>query len=150
LAYHSQWLKRRPQDYGEDVQVRLELSNEMTAVTYIQALHKAQAYSERLARSLESVTLLLAPTIPITAPDIEQKEVAFGKFHEDVRSALLRLTRPGNLAGLPAVSIPCGFSSEGLPIGLQLIGHPFGEIDLLRAAYAYEQATPWHRQFPVL
>jgi aspartyl-tRNA(Asn)/glutamyl-tRNA(Gln) amidotransferase subunit A len=148
LAYHSQWLKRRPHDYGEDVQVRLELCNEMTAVTYIQALQKAKVYAERLALVLESVTLLLAPTIPITAPDIEQKEVTLGKLHEGVRSALLRLTRPGNLSGLPAISIPCGFSSEGLPIGLQLIGRRSGETDLLRAAYAYEQATPWHRRFP--
>jgi aspartyl-tRNA(Asn)/glutamyl-tRNA(Gln) amidotransferase subunit A len=148
LAYHSQWLKRRPHDYGEDVQARLELSNEMTAVTYIQALQKAQPYSERLAHMLDSVTLLLAPTLPIVAPDIEQKEVTIGKSHETVRSALLRLTRPGNLSGLPAISVPCGFSSEGLPIGLQLIGRRSGEIDLLRAAYAYEQATPWHHQFP--
>jgi aspartyl-tRNA(Asn)/glutamyl-tRNA(Gln) amidotransferase subunit A len=148
LAYHYRWLKRRPQDYGEDVQARLGLSSEMTAVTYIQALQKAQAYSERMARALESAELLLAPTIPIVAPDIDQKEVTIGKSHEDVRLALLRLTRPANLSGLPAISIPCGFSSEGLPIGLQLIGRRSGEMDLFRAAYAYEQATPWHRQFP--
>jgi aspartyl-tRNA(Asn)/glutamyl-tRNA(Gln) amidotransferase subunit A len=148
LAYHSQWLKLRPQDYGEDVRARLEPNNAITAIAYIQALQKAQAYSKRLARVLESVTLLLAPTIPIDAPGIEQKEILIGKSREDVRSALLRLTRPGNLSGLPAISIPCGFSSAGLPIGMQLIGRRSGEIDLLRAAYAYEQATPWHREFP--
>jgi aspartyl-tRNA(Asn)/glutamyl-tRNA(Gln) amidotransferase subunit A len=148
LAYHSQQLKQKPQDFGEDVRLRLGRSNEMTAVTYIQALQKAQAYSDRLAHVLESVDLLLAPTIPMAAPGVAQKVITIGKSREDVRSALLRLTRPANLAGLPAISLPCGFSSEGLPIGLQLIGRPFGEMELLRAAFAYEQATPWHCQFP--
>jgi aspartyl-tRNA(Asn)/glutamyl-tRNA(Gln) amidotransferase subunit A len=60
----------------------------------------------------------------------------------------LRLTFPGNLSGLPAISIPCGFSSEKLPIGLQLIGRRLEEATLLRAAYAYEQSTSWHKMFP--
>jgi len=64
-----------------------------------------------------------------------------------VRLALLSLTRPANLSGLPAISVPCGFS-RGLPIGLQLIGRRFDEATVLRAAYAYEQATPWHGRFP--
>jgi Asp-tRNA(Asn)/Glu-tRNA(Gln) amidotransferase A subunit family amidase len=62
--------------------------------------------------------------------------------------ALLRLTFPGNLSGLPAISLSCGFSSDKLPIGLQLIGRPFDEATLLRVALAYEQSTPWHKMFP--
>jgi aspartyl-tRNA(Asn)/glutamyl-tRNA(Gln) amidotransferase subunit A len=58
------------------------------------------------------------------------------------------LTFPGNLSGLPAISLPCGFSPERLPIGLQLIGRPFDEATLLRIALAYEQSTPWHKMFP--
>jgi aspartyl-tRNA(Asn)/glutamyl-tRNA(Gln) amidotransferase subunit A len=148
LAYHWKWLKERPQDYGEDVRSRLEQCREMTAVTYIQARQHARAYAERLESALESVSLLLTPTLPIVAPDLGQKEIVIGKSHEEVRSALLRLTRPGNLSGLPAISMPCGFSSEGLPIGLQLISRRSGEDILHRAAYAYERATPWHKQFP--
>ncbi len=71
-----------------------------------------------------------------------------GRRSEDTRLALLRLTRPGNLAALPAVSLPCGFSSENLPVGLQLIGRRTQERTLLRAAYAWEQATPWHKMLP--
>ena len=71
-----------------------------------------------------------------------------GRVREDVRLALLRLTRPGNLTGLPAISLPCGFSKAGLPIGLQLIGREGEEATVLRTAYAYEQATEWHRRFP--
>mgnify|MGYP001246061642 CR=1 FL=1 len=95
-----------------------------------------------------NVHLLLTPTLPVVAPFVEQNEIKIGKSTIDVRLALLSLTRPGNLSGLPAISIPCGLSPERLPIGLQLIGHRFGEAEVLRAAYAYEQATEWHRRFP--
>jgi aspartyl-tRNA(Asn)/glutamyl-tRNA(Gln) amidotransferase subunit A len=148
LAYHEKWLEQRPQDYGKDVQLRLQHSRKATATVYIQAQQRRLAYSERFVKSLDSVQLLLAPTLPIVAPCIDQNEVRIGRSSEDVRLALLRLTRPGNLSGLPAISIPCGFSSEGLPVGLQLIGRHSDEATLLRAAYAYERATPWHRQFP--
>jgi aspartyl-tRNA(Asn)/glutamyl-tRNA(Gln) amidotransferase subunit A len=148
FAYHRRRLEQRPEDYGEDVRIRLEQYKEMTAADYIQARQEARAYAERLESALKSVPLLLAPTLPVVAPGLGQNEVVFGKSHEDVRSALLRLTRPGNLSGLPAISIPCGFSPDGLPIGLQLIGRRHDEMSLLRAAYAYENATPWHRRFP--
>jgi len=148
FAYHEKWLKQRPQDYGKDVRLRLEQSGKTTAALYIGAQQKRLAYSERLDRALSRVDILLAPTLPITAPGIEQREIRIGNAVEDIRTALLRLTRPGNLSGLPAISIPCGFSSEELPIGLQLIGRRFDETTLLRAAYGYEQATPWHLAFP--
>jgi aspartyl-tRNA(Asn)/glutamyl-tRNA(Gln) amidotransferase subunit A len=149
LAYHWKWLKRRPRDYGKDVRSRLEQSKNRTAVAYIEALQNMRGYREMFARVLDSVHLILTPTIPVVAPGIDQKEVRFGRSREDIRSALLRLTRPGNLSGLPAISIPCGFSSEGLPVGLQLIGRHHDEATLFRVAFAYESATPWHRQFPL-
>jgi aspartyl-tRNA(Asn)/glutamyl-tRNA(Gln) amidotransferase subunit A len=148
FANHEKWLKQRPQDYGKDVRLRLEQSSKTTAALYIGAQQKRLAYSERLDDALSKVDILLAPTLPITAPGIEQREIRIGNAVEDIRTALLRLTRPGNLSGLPAISIPCGFSPEELPIGLQLIGRRFAETTLLRAAYAYEQATPWHLAFP--
>jgi aspartyl-tRNA(Asn)/glutamyl-tRNA(Gln) amidotransferase subunit A len=148
FAYHRKWLERRPMDYGEDVRSRLEQSKAMTAAAYIQARQEARAYAAKFVNALESVSLLLAPTLPIVAPELNQTEAVIGRWREDVRSALLRLTRPANLSGLPAISIPCGFSSQALPIGLQLIGRLSDEATLLRAAYAYEQATPWHRRFP--
>jgi aspartyl-tRNA(Asn)/glutamyl-tRNA(Gln) amidotransferase subunit A len=97
---------------------------------------------------MESVDVLAVPTIAIVAPRIDEQEVKIGRSKENVRVALLRLTFPGNLSGLPAISVPCGFSSERLPIGLQLIGRPFDEPTLLRVAFAYEQSTPWHKMFP--
>ena len=88
------------------------------------------------------------PPIAIVAPRIDEKEVKIGRSKEIVRAALLRLTFPGNLSGLPAISLPCGFSAEKLPIGLQLIGRAFDEAALLRVALAYERSTPWHKMFP--
>jgi aspartyl-tRNA(Asn)/glutamyl-tRNA(Gln) amidotransferase subunit A len=148
LAYHHDWLRRRPGDYGEDVRSRLEQSLGMTALNYILAMQERNAYSGGMQQALNSVDMLLAPTLPVVAPGIGQEEVRTGRTRTDVRLALLSLTRPANLSGLPAISVPCGFSPDGLPVGLQLIGRRFEEATLLRAAFAYEQATSWHRRFP--
>ena len=85
---------------------------------------------------------------PLAIAKYPEKEIKFGRFTEAVRTVLLRFTPPANLTGLPAISVPCGFSHEKLPIGMQLLGRRFDEGTLLRVAYAYEQATPWHTLFP--
>jgi aspartyl-tRNA(Asn)/glutamyl-tRNA(Gln) amidotransferase subunit A len=148
VAYHWTWLNQRGKDYGEDVRSRMEGAFGQLSRTYLEAQQKRQLYAESFERVLESVDVVVAPTLPVVAPRIGETEVREDRAVEDVRAALLRLTRPGNLTGLPALSIPCGFSTDGLPIGLQLIGRRFGEATVLRVAYAYEQATPWHRMFP--
>ena len=86
--------------------------------------------------------LIVAPTVPVPAPPIERS-------HDTFQTQLLsRNTRPGNLTGLPAISIPCGFDANGLPIGLQLVARPWAEARLLRVARAYERATSWHERRP--
>jgi aspartyl-tRNA(Asn)/glutamyl-tRNA(Gln) amidotransferase subunit A len=147
-AFHWKWLSKRPQDYGEDLRTRMQGRMAQTAVTYLQALQRRQQYAESFRKVMESVDVLAVPTIPIIAPRITDPEVWIGRSKENVRVALLRLTFPGNLSGLPAISVPCGFSPERLPVGLQLIGRPFDEAALLGIALAYEQSTPWHKMFP--
>ncbi len=149
LAYHEKWLQRKSMDYGEDVRIRLEQSRTLTATAYIQRLQRRAVYIQEFTQVFNSVRLLLVPTLPVVAPAIADKKLSTGRSLEDVRLALLRLTRPANLTGLPAISVPCGFSAQQLPIGLQLIGRYFDEASVLRAAYSYECATPWHRQFPL-
>lgn len=149
LAFHEKWLQEKSLDYGEDVRSRLEQSRTLTATAYIQSLQRKIDYTREFVKALNSVRLLVAPTLPVAAPAIGRNEVKIGRASEDVRLALLRLTRPANLAGLPAISVPCGFSAQQLPIGMQLIGRPFDEAGVLQAAYAYECATPWHRRFPL-
>ena len=148
LAFHWKWINERPQDYGEDLRTRMQGRMAQTAVTYLRALQKRRQYAESFKKAMESVDVLAVPTIPIIAPHITDQEVKIGRSMEIVRVALLRLTFPGNLSRLPAISLPCGFSPERLPIGLQLIGRPFDEATLLRIALAYEQSTPWHKMFP--
>jgi aspartyl-tRNA(Asn)/glutamyl-tRNA(Gln) amidotransferase subunit A len=146
LAYHSKWLDKKARFYGEDLRSRMQQSRTMTALAYIHAQQERMQYAERMERAMDSVHLLLTPTLPIAAPRLDQRDSA-RKF-ENIRSALLSLTRPANLSGQPAITIPCGFSPGGLPVGLQLIGRRNDEMTVLRAAYAYERATPWHKLFP--
>jgi aspartyl-tRNA(Asn)/glutamyl-tRNA(Gln) amidotransferase subunit A len=149
LANHWDWIRKRPSDYGEDVRLLLEGGMNQLSSNYLLAQKRRRKYGERLADALRSVEVLAMPAIPVVAPRIEENQVVVGRNRENVRSALLRLTRPGNLSGLPAISVPCGFSDEGLPTGLQLMGRHWEEAMLLRVAYAFEQATSWHRSFPI-
>jgi aspartyl-tRNA(Asn)/glutamyl-tRNA(Gln) amidotransferase subunit A len=148
LVYHWKWLRKQPQNYGPDVRVRLKEGMEESALTYLLAMQMRQVYAQGFADALSKVDLLAAPALPVAAPRIEDEEVDVGRGKENVRVALLSLTRPGNLTHLPAITVPCGFTSEGLPTGLQLIGRKMAEETVLRAAYAYEQLTPWHEMFP--
>ncbi len=148
LAYHWKWRRKWLTGYGTDVGSRLQDGSKQLSAMYLLAQARRQAYRQRLIEAVESVDLLAMPTLPIVATGIGENEVLAGRTRENVRLALLRLTRPGNLSGLPAISVPCGSSAEGPPVGLQLMGRHLHEAKLLRAAYAYEQATPWHTLFP--
>ncbi len=148
VSYHWKWLHERMKDYGEDLKERMEHGSKQLTQTYFLAQKGRQIYSEHFRAVLEKVDVLAVPTLPIVPPRIGESEVKIGRFVENIRSALLRFTRPANLTGFPAISIPCGFSSEKLPIGLQLIGRFLEDETVLRVAYAYEQATPWHTKYP--
>jgi Asp-tRNA(Asn)/Glu-tRNA(Gln) amidotransferase A subunit family amidase len=97
---------------------------------------------------LKKVDLLAGPTVPITACKIGTTNLEIGNTSMAVIPALTQYTRPFDLNGFPAITVPCGFSREGLPIGLQLAGRPFDEETVLRAAHAFEQATEWHQRRP--
>jgi aspartyl-tRNA(Asn)/glutamyl-tRNA(Gln) amidotransferase subunit A len=144
LAFHQKWLNERPEDYGESVRYRLELGAMFSAAAYVQS----QRFRELVVREWRKnvfprVDLLAMPTTMIAAPPIETTELA-------TTFSLIKLTNPLNFMGVPAISLPCGFTEEGLPIGLQLAGRWFGEATVLRAAHAYEQSTDWHKRKPPL
>ena len=117
---------------------------------YLHALDVKRAITEEFDSVFEHVDAIIAPTLPIAAPRIGEKEIEIGSEKETVRSALVRLNRPANLTGHPAISIPCGFSNSGLPIGLQLIGPKWSEARMLAIALAFEDATDWHARRPPL
>jgi Asp-tRNA(Asn)/Glu-tRNA(Gln) amidotransferase A subunit family amidase len=94
--------------------------------------------------------LLLAPATPIAAPGVTERQTTLGDGPADVRTALLRYTRPFNLSGHPVCALPCGLTAAGLPIGMQLVGRPFDEVTVLRAADAYQRLTDFHARRPPL
>jgi len=144
LAYHQKWMSERPDDYGDDVRFRLELGASFLAVHYVQAQRLREMAVEAWREEVfAKVDLIVTPTTPITARPIEEGDL-------QVTFNLIRFTNPLNFLGVPAISIPCGFTGEGLPVGLQLAGRWWDEESVLRAAYAYEQATDWHRRRPPL
>jgi aspartyl-tRNA(Asn)/glutamyl-tRNA(Gln) amidotransferase subunit A len=140
----------RAAEYGEDVRKRLEMGREVRAVDYLNAFAVKREIEKEFQAAFARVDAIIAPALPIAAPRIGENELMIEGEKETVRSALVRLNRPANLTGDPAISIPCGFTRAGLPIGLQLIGAHWSEARLLAIALAYEDATEWHKQHPKL
>jgi len=140
----------RAADYSEEVRRCVEVGGEIRAADYLRALEVRKQVRADFDAALEHVDAILAPTVPVAAPRIGEERVPVGAEEEPVRGALLRLNRPANFTGLPAISVPCGFTRAGLPIGLQLIGRAFDEANLLRIARAYEQSHRWSTRRPAL
>jgi len=135
-------------EYGEDVSKRLGMGGDIRAVEYLKGRTTLRQARTEFAAALEQVDAIVAPTVAITAQKIGTETVRIGGTDEPMRAALLRLTRPGNLTGLPNVTVPCGFTPEGLPVGMQLIGPAFAESDLLAIARLYEQENNWASRHP--
>jgi len=146
---HRQTLASHPDAYCDETRAFLMLARHVTAQQYLQAQRVRAALADQMARVFQGIDLLVTPTLPITAPPIDARQVDGVDGPIDVRAAMTLFTRPFNLTGLPAISLPCGFHDD-LPIGMQLIGRPFDEATLLRAAHAYEEAGEWHRRRPPL
>lgn len=136
---HQEELHNRPELYEPEVRERLLTGVGIKANEYVESQQIKHSAKQEFLKAFEHVDVLIAPTLPILPPDIGQREVTVKGQREHVRSALTRLTGPTNFTGLPSISVPCGFSAYGLPIGMQLIGNPFDEANLYRFAYAFEQ-----------
>jgi aspartyl-tRNA(Asn)/glutamyl-tRNA(Gln) amidotransferase subunit A len=144
--YHQQagWFPTRAAEYGEDVRSRLETGTGVLATVYLQALESRGKFIQQLhvAMADAGINALVVPTTPITAPLISAESSRINEKDHPTRALLLRNNRPANLAGVPAISIPCGFTPAGLPVGLQLIAAATDEHLLLRVAHAFERAHP--------
>jgi aspartyl-tRNA(Asn)/glutamyl-tRNA(Gln) amidotransferase subunit A len=142
------WLSEHRDDYTALTLQRLLEGQQIPAVAYLHALHQRRIFSNSMRTVLRQVDALVLPTLPIPAVLIEQanQEISIDGVAENATTALLRLTMPFNLASLPAISFPCGFTTNGLPVGLQVAGRPFEESTVLRIAHAYQQLTDWHRR----
>ncbi|MBI4337166.1 MAG: Asp-tRNA(Asn)/Glu-tRNA(Gln) amidotransferase subunit GatA [Chloroflexi bacterium] len=148
IAFHEPWLRDRPQDYGADVRDRLEAAMVLTATQYVKAQQLRRVMQREMQAALAQVDVIVSPTCPGTAPLIKKPMVKIGDREQSAASVIGVLTRPCDYTGTPAVSVPCGFDSRGLPIGLQIMGRAWDEATVLKAAHAYEQATEWHQRWP--
>jgi len=149
-AYHERSLENRANEYQPDVRLLLEQGLFIPATYYIQALRIRALIFPKIMNLFKRFDVIVTPSEPMVAPAVGQQTVKIDGFEESVDSALVRYLAPFNLTGLPALSVPCGFSSNGLPIGMQIIGKAYDESTVLRIAYAYEQATDWHKRAPAL
>ncbi|GEL17982.1 amidase [Pseudonocardia asaccharolytica DSM 44247 = NBRC 16224] len=148
-AYHQETLRKLGDLYTEDVRMFLEAGELMLATDYIRAQRVRTLIQQGWRDMFAGIDAVLAPTLPAVAA--RAGELAFtwpDGVEEPVINCYVRTSAPGNLTGLPALSVPCGFNSEGLPIGLQIIGRPFAEPTVLRIGAAYETATDWSDRHP--
>ncbi|HXJ81659.1 MAG TPA: amidase [Candidatus Methylomirabilis sp.] len=141
FAYHASDLRQRPHLYGEVLREKFMAGALFTGDEYVQAQRLRARLQEDMQRALSEVDVLATPTMTGTAPAFS---MVFDPNFPFARSNMA----PFNMAGLPALALPCGFAPNGLPISLQLAGRPFDEATVLRAGHAYEQATEWHRRRP--
>ncbi len=133
---------------GIEGRMLLEMSKLVSARHYLAAGQvRAQLYAE-LGSALAEVDLLVLPTTPVAAPRVDEQFVALGESMASVTEVLASLTGPFNLSGLPALALPCGVTTGGMPVSLQLVGRPFGEVAVLAAGAAWQRETDWHRRLP--
>ncbi|WP_042382323.1 amidase [Streptacidiphilus melanogenes] len=142
-AYHEGSLRTVPELYQEDVRILLEASELMSAGDYLRAQRSRTLMRAEWARMLEEVDVIAAPSVPMPAAVVGQETVTWPDGTvESVSDAYVRLCAPANITGLPALTVPVGHDTAGLPIGMQLLGRPLGEPTLLRVGHAYEQTQP--------
>ena len=148
-ANHLPTLREREADYTFEVGHRLHAGFFIPAAYYIRALKLRGQYLRAFAKAAFSdADLLLTPALAIPVPTIAETAGLTGKAFLDMVVAITRNTKVINYLGLPALSVPCGFTGNGLPTSFQLVGRPLQEAALLRAADRYQRVTDWHRREP--
>jgi aspartyl-tRNA(Asn)/glutamyl-tRNA(Gln) amidotransferase subunit A len=150
FSYHEIHLRTHADQYGPDVRGRLEAGRMLLAIDHVRAQRARSMMKEECKEVFQDVDVVVTPTVPIPAPRSEDLRKPWGHGTETATASLLRFTRFFNITGLPAISIPCGFTSDGLPIGMQIAGKAFDESTVLRVAHAYEQDAGWCERRPAM
>ena len=148
---HHERIKTRAMEYDHNSRVRLLTGILTPAQMYYKAQKMRALIRANILEQLQEVDVLVLPTAPTGAPKIP--DTAGIKSQEDANSRMAGVrswTGPFNLANVPAISVPCGFTSDNLPISLQIVGRPFEEATVMKVAHAFEQNTSWHTRMPPL
>ena len=146
-AYHQKYLPQEENGYDPETLRRIRSGADVTAPQYIQAQRELLQQRRQILQLFERVDLILTPTTPMPAPTFSELQAAPDQLRNK-EMIMLRNTRPFNVYGLPSISLNCGFSKSGLPIGLQITGAPGAEGVLLAVAHAYQKQTDWHKHKP--
>jgi aspartyl-tRNA(Asn)/glutamyl-tRNA(Gln) amidotransferase subunit A len=146
-SFHEDNIRRRPEDYGEGPRELLRLGLTISATDYLATLRARRRIVRAFTSAFADIDVLVSPMTPAAAPGIDDTVLDNG---EELRKGLLRLAGPFNTTGFPALSLPCGFTGDGRPIGVQLAAAPGREAVLLQVAHAYEQSQPWWQRHPVI
>lgn len=147
-AYHQQIMKLRADDYQPEVRAFLEQGLLIPATNYINALRTRSLVFREVLKLFRRFDAIVTPTTPIVAPEIGENTLSLDGDDEDISNAVIRYVAPFNLTGLPALTVPCGFSNRGLPIGMQVISKAYDELTALQIGHLYERASDWHTRFP--
>src|SRR5947208_399968 len=147
-AYHERRLREHGEAFGEDVRAKLDRGLFVSAVDYILAQRARAFLTREFIQTLRGIDVLVTPTTITPAAPLEGSDQTASSLA--MSQEYTRFTYPFNLTGLPALSVPCGFTAQGLPIGLQIAGRPRDEATVLRVGHTYQQVTEWHRRRPPL
>jgi len=147
-AFHAEFVARTPELYQPETLRRIRTGDNVSPQKILECRRELERARREIATTFADVDVLVTPTTPIPAPLIAELKQN-PELLRPRELLLLRNTRPINVWGLPAISIPCGFTPAGLPIGLQIVGPRWGEATVLQLAHAYEQATTWHKREPL-
>jgi len=154
-AYHADFVAKKPEQYQPPTLAQIRGGADIRTVDYIMAHRELAGLRRGIHQRFETVDAIVTPTTPIAPPtiaafDSAYRDPAVPNSISDIRRLTLRNTSPFNKYGLPTISVPCGFTRNGLPIGLQISGPNGGEAAILQLAHAYEQATEWHKRRPAM
>ena len=148
-AYHAEFVARSPELYQPETLRRIRTGKDISPAEFKTRRRELDQIRRHIDAAFNEVDVLVTPTVPVPAPPIDELKQNPDQLRPR-ELLLLRNTRPVNVWGLPAISVPCGFTAAGLPIGLQIIAAHWREDTLINLAYAYEQATDWHKRQPSL
>jgi aspartyl-tRNA(Asn)/glutamyl-tRNA(Gln) amidotransferase subunit A len=150
VSFHDPLLREFPEDYGPQVRERLMTGYDLSAVDFVRAEQQRRSSIRAFRRAFCKIDCLVCPTLPVTAPPLGTREIEIEGQREPIVPCFVRLVAPQNMAGVPSLSIPCGFSRSGLPVGLQLIAGHHRESVLFEVGKFYQERTDWHRRLPSL
>ena len=151
-AYHADHIRERPEEIGADVLARLHQADQMSATQLATARHRREELRREIVALFARCDVIVTPATAVAAPELtyDDPSAAAGAAAREAAARLTAMTSPFNLTGLPAISVPCGFTASGLPVGLQIAGGPWREATVLRVARAYERATSWNERRPAI